>query len=239
MLANGPEGTDGAFGSWGPVRKREHLTGPMPAREFKPAFQIYDLRHTCITLWLQAGVPVHVASKLAGHATAAFTLTVYAKALPDQKLEAAAKMDALFGTSRPIESASPNDGSRALCAGTALLSGQSSRYFRACLTSAANASTSTCCAGRCRIFRAPTRLNRSHRISYSTRLKADLVSNSPSSTCHPNRGSARTKNSRLSKPDCRTGREVTCAMRRSGSLRRRLLQRPLRARQEGYGQVGA
>jgi len=40
-------------------------------------------------------VPVHVASKLAGHATAAFTLTVYAKALPEQRLEAAAKMAAV------------------------------------------------------------------------------------------------------------------------------------------------
>ncbi len=29
---------------------------------------------------------------------ASFTLTVYAKALPEQQLEAAAKMDALFGT---------------------------------------------------------------------------------------------------------------------------------------------
>jgi len=43
-------------------------------------------------------VPVHVASKFAGHATAAFALTVYAKALPEQLLEAAAKMDALLGT---------------------------------------------------------------------------------------------------------------------------------------------
>ena len=62
------------------------------------SFRIYDLRHTCITLWIKTGVRVHVASKLAGHATAAFTLTVYAKVLPEQKVEAAAKMDAPFGT---------------------------------------------------------------------------------------------------------------------------------------------
>ena len=60
--------------------------------------RIYDLRHTCITLWIKAGVDVHVASRLAGHATAAFTLTVYAKALPSQQLEAAEKMDRLCGT---------------------------------------------------------------------------------------------------------------------------------------------
>jgi len=96
VAANGEK--DGDFGTWGPQPKREHRAGPLPAREFTPAFRIYDLRHTCITLWIRAGVPVHVASKLAGHAAAAFTLTVYAKALPEQKLEAAAKMDALFGT---------------------------------------------------------------------------------------------------------------------------------------------
>jgi hypothetical protein len=39
-----------------------------------------------------------VASKLAGHATTAFTLTVYAKALPEQEQEAAAIMDRIFGT---------------------------------------------------------------------------------------------------------------------------------------------
>jgi integrase len=86
------------LGEWGEEPQRKHGTGPLPARQFKPAFRIYDLRHTCITLWLKAGVLAHVASKLAGHATAAFTLTRYAHALPDQKLEAAEKMDAIFGT---------------------------------------------------------------------------------------------------------------------------------------------
>ena len=86
------------LGDWGEEPKREHPTGPLPARSFTPWFRIYDLRHTCITLWLKAGVLVHVVSRLAGHATAAFTLTVYSHALPDQKLEAAAKMDAMFGT---------------------------------------------------------------------------------------------------------------------------------------------
>ena len=63
------------LGEWGPEPQRAHVTGPLPARQFTPAFRIYDLRHSCITLWLKAGVAVHVVSKLAGHATAAFTLT--------------------------------------------------------------------------------------------------------------------------------------------------------------------
>jgi integrase len=96
--ANGEEGVDGDLGRWGPEPVREHLTGPLPARRFSPAFRVYDLRHTCVSLWLRAGVPAHVASKLAGHATTAFTLTVYAKALPSQKQEAADAMDRMFGT---------------------------------------------------------------------------------------------------------------------------------------------
>lgn len=86
------------LGTWGEQPSRKHASGPLPARPFKPAFRIYDCRHTAITLWLKSGVLVHVVSKLAGHATAAFTLTRYAHALPDQKLEAAEKMDAMFGT---------------------------------------------------------------------------------------------------------------------------------------------
>lgn len=98
-LANGEEGVDGDLGTWGPQPKREHLTGPLPKRRFTPAFRMYDLRHTCVTLWLAGGLPAHVASQQAGHATVAFTLTVYAKALPSQQAEAAAVMDRMFGTS--------------------------------------------------------------------------------------------------------------------------------------------
>jgi integrase len=95
---NGEEGRDGGLGTWGPEPERTHLTGPLPGREFRPAFRVYDLRHTCVTLWLLGGVPLHVASRMAGHATAAFTATVYAKVLDEQRVDAAAKMDALFGT---------------------------------------------------------------------------------------------------------------------------------------------
>ena len=96
--ANGDEGVDGDLGTWGQRPERRHLTGPLPAREFRPAFRIYDLRHSCVTLWLLAGVSLHVVSKLAGHATAGFTATVYAKVLDVQRVDAAQKLDALFGT---------------------------------------------------------------------------------------------------------------------------------------------
>ena len=71
---------------------------PYTAPKFTPTLRIYDLRHTCITLWLKAGVQADVASKLASHATAAFALTPCAHALSAQELEAAEKMDAMFGT---------------------------------------------------------------------------------------------------------------------------------------------
>ena len=77
---------------------REHALERTAAPKFTPTFRIYDLRHTCITLWLKAGVQAHVASKVAGHATAAFALTSYTHVLPAQMLEAAEKMDAIFGT---------------------------------------------------------------------------------------------------------------------------------------------
>jgi len=66
--ANGEDGRDGGLGTWGPAPERTHRTGPLPARAFRPAFRVYDLRHTCVTLWLLGGVPLHVASRMAGHA---------------------------------------------------------------------------------------------------------------------------------------------------------------------------
>lgn len=47
-----------------------------------PPFGWHTLRRSRITAWLRAGMPVHVASRLAGHASVAFTLSVYAFALP-------------------------------------------------------------------------------------------------------------------------------------------------------------
>ncbi|MDP9825188.1 tyrosine-type recombinase/integrase [Kineosporia succinea] len=43
---------------------------------------IHDLRHTCASWWLAAGVPILTVSKLLGHTDAGFTLRVYGHALP-------------------------------------------------------------------------------------------------------------------------------------------------------------
>lgn len=43
-----------------------------------PRIRFHDLRHTCATLMLQAGVPVHVVARRLGHAKPSMTLNVYA-----------------------------------------------------------------------------------------------------------------------------------------------------------------
>jgi integrase len=56
----------------------------------------HGMRHTCATLLLQAGEPVHVVSKRLGHARIEITLNTYAHVLPDMQQQAAATMGALL-----------------------------------------------------------------------------------------------------------------------------------------------
>lgn len=57
-----------------------------------PRIRLHDLRHTHASLALGAGVPVKVVSERLGHASAAFTLTVYAHVLPGMQAAAAAEV---------------------------------------------------------------------------------------------------------------------------------------------------
>ena len=72
-----------------------------------PGISLHDLRHTHATLLLKAGVPVKVVSERLGHASAAFTMTVYQHVLPGMQADAAAAFsDAVFGSRRlrqPVE----------------------------------------------------------------------------------------------------------------------------------------
>jgi integrase len=71
------------------------------ARRFKailrqaglPVVRLYDLRHTSATLALAAGVPPKVVAEQLGHASAAFTLDVYAHLLPHMQEQAAKKVE--------------------------------------------------------------------------------------------------------------------------------------------------
>lgn len=61
--------------------------------------RLHDLRHTYATLALRAGVDPKTVSARLGHATVAFTLDVYTKAVPQLDREAADKIaDLIFGS---------------------------------------------------------------------------------------------------------------------------------------------
>jgi integrase len=58
--------------------------------------KFHGLRHTCATLLLQAGVPVHVVQERLGHKRIEVTLGVYAHVLPSMQHDAATKLAALL-----------------------------------------------------------------------------------------------------------------------------------------------
>ena len=67
--------------------QREYATLIKAARVRPITF--HGLRHTCATLLLQAGTPVHVVSERLGHAKVSMTMEVYAHVLPDMQQQAA------------------------------------------------------------------------------------------------------------------------------------------------------
>lgn len=75
-----------------PVIDRD--TGKPKVKKTFPRF--HDLRHTCATLALKAGVPAHVVSRMLGHARVSITMDLYAHVLPGQGKEAAQAIDAAF-----------------------------------------------------------------------------------------------------------------------------------------------
>jgi integrase len=58
--------------------------------------KFHGLRHTCATLLLQAGVPVHVVQERLGHKRLEVTLEIYAHVLPAMQQDAASKLAALL-----------------------------------------------------------------------------------------------------------------------------------------------
>ena len=58
--------------------------------------KFHGLRHTCATLLLQAGVPVHVVQERLGHKRIEVTLGIYAHVLPSMQQDAATKLAALL-----------------------------------------------------------------------------------------------------------------------------------------------
>jgi integrase len=83
----------------GPIREsrfvQDHFKPLLKSAEL-PAIRLYDLRHTCATISLIAGVSPKVISEQLGHASVAFTLDVYSHVLPHMQDAAAEKVQALL-----------------------------------------------------------------------------------------------------------------------------------------------
>jgi integrase len=57
-----------------------------------PRLRLHDLRHSCASALLAAGVPMKMVSDILGHSTVSLTLNTYQKALPALQQEAAEAM---------------------------------------------------------------------------------------------------------------------------------------------------
>lgn len=85
------------LGEWGPQPKKPKA-GPTAKRPFKPAFRIYDLRHTHATLLLEDGEDLLVVSQRLGHSTIKLTADLYTSFMPTRQREAADRFDHILRT---------------------------------------------------------------------------------------------------------------------------------------------
>jgi len=77
------------------------------AKSGLPEITLHDLRHTHASLLLKAGVPVKVVSERLGHASPAFTMTVYQHVIPGMQAEAANVFSDLVANSSDTPKPSP------------------------------------------------------------------------------------------------------------------------------------
>lgn len=59
--------------------------------------RFYDVRHVAITLWLKAHIDTATVSRMAGHASFAFTVDTYREVLESDLADAADKLASLLG----------------------------------------------------------------------------------------------------------------------------------------------
>ena len=65
-----------------------------------PRIRFHDLRHSHATLMLRANVHPKIVSERLGHSKIAITLDTYSHVIPGMQQEAAAAIDAAFGTEK-------------------------------------------------------------------------------------------------------------------------------------------
>jgi hypothetical protein len=63
---------------------------------------IHDLRHTAVALWIAAGANPKEVSARAGYASVRFTLDRYGHLYPEADAALRDRLDALYGTARPV-----------------------------------------------------------------------------------------------------------------------------------------
>ena len=78
-------------GPWTRLCPTVHETGVSPED-----LRLYDLRHTCATLLLAAGINPKVAAERLGHSSITLTMDTYSHVLPTMQAEAAGRLEALL-----------------------------------------------------------------------------------------------------------------------------------------------
>lgn len=86
-----PRSADGERVFW---RSHRRAWEQVRAEAGIPALRVHDLRHTCATFWLAAGLTVHAVAELLGHVDAALVLRLYGHALPAETSTAADRLEA-------------------------------------------------------------------------------------------------------------------------------------------------
>lgn len=72
---------------WGRVRAAAGLE----------SMRFHDIRHTCVSLLMDLGVPPHIVRDIVGHSDIKVTMTIYAHAAVDEKRAALRKLGNVLG----------------------------------------------------------------------------------------------------------------------------------------------
>lgn len=97
------DGGDGHFLYQGPWQRWHQR---MCARLGVPAIRAHDLRHTAITLMVEAGIHPKVIADIAGHASIDITMDRYSHPSQEHQRRAMQSMSGLFGLSEPVSESS-------------------------------------------------------------------------------------------------------------------------------------
>jgi integrase len=84
-LVGTPIESDNLRRSWSARRKRTGLPNPN--------VRFHDLRHGCVTLLLDLGVPPHIVVRIVGHATLDVTMGIYAHATLEEQRQALRELE--------------------------------------------------------------------------------------------------------------------------------------------------